>query len=311
MRNSFFSQLYKHIYNNKNIILLTGDLGYGMLDDYFLNLPNNIINLGIAEQSIVSIASGLATEGFKVFIYSIGNFILLRALEQIRNDIAYHNLDVSIVTSGGGYSYGQLGFTHHTLEDIAIIRSIPNFRIYSPSDSLEASCLADYCSTDIGAKYIRLEKNQKYDLSNFNNELINVTKIRLLQKGSDIAFFSYGTIIEEIETALSKLNSMGVRPSLYSFMMLWPINKSNIEEILHLYKYIIIVEEHSKYGGLYSIILEMLNDISNFNKPKIIGLGVDGKFASFVGDNYFLRKLNRLSSDDIIDTVNLIGREMA
>ena len=137
MRNLFAESLEKSTKKNKNIFLLTGDLGFSVLDNYQRNFPDNFINVGVAEQNMMGVAAGLAMMGKKVFTYSIANFATSRCHEQIRNDICYHNLDVTIVAVGGGLPYGNLGYTHHGMEDIAITRVLPNMTVYIPADRHE------------------------------------------------------------------------------------------------------------------------------------------------------------------------------
>ena len=129
MRDSFITELKKYAENNEKIILITADLGFKIFDDFKEDLPNQFINVGVAEQNMTEVASGLALEGFKVFTYSIGNFSTLRCLEQIRNDICYHDLDVTVVSSGAGFSYGQLGISHFATEDLAIMSALPNMSV--------------------------------------------------------------------------------------------------------------------------------------------------------------------------------------
>ena len=138
MRDTFAAELEKMMSEDPSIILITGDLGFGVFDSMRENFPNNFINVGVAEQNMTGIAAGLALEGFKIFTYSIANFSTLRCIEQIRNDVAYHNLNVNVVSVGAGFSYGPLGMTHHATEDIAMMRSIPDMTIFSPSTLYEA-----------------------------------------------------------------------------------------------------------------------------------------------------------------------------
>ena len=139
MRNAFLNSLICIAEKDKDLILLTGDLGFGLFDDFESRFPGQFFNVGIAEQNMTGIAAGLALEGKKVFTYSLANFPTLRCLEQIRNDVCYHNLNVNIVTSGGGFSYGQLGMSHHATEDISIMRALPNVTVVVPSNAWEAS----------------------------------------------------------------------------------------------------------------------------------------------------------------------------
>ena len=139
MRDHFIKTLSSAVEINPNIILITGDLGFGVLDNFKKQFPNNFINAGVAEQNMTGIAAGMALEGKIVFTYSIANFPTLRCLEQIRNDVCYHNLNVNIVSIGGGFSYGPLGISHHATEDLAIFRSLPDITVVSPSGLWETA----------------------------------------------------------------------------------------------------------------------------------------------------------------------------
>ena len=134
MRDTFVSELQRLAYDNPQIILITGDLGFGVLMKFSESLPDQFINAGVAEQNMTGLASGMALDGKIVFTYSIANFNTLRCLEQIRNDACYHELNVNIISVGGGFSYGPLGYSHHATEDVSILRSIPNLKVFTPSN---------------------------------------------------------------------------------------------------------------------------------------------------------------------------------
>ena len=158
MRNTFINELEKLAVVDPSIYLLTGDLGFGVLNSFSENLPKQFINVGISEQNMTAVAAGLALEGNAVYTYSIGNFPSLRCLEQIRNDICYPNANVKIISVGAGLSYGQLGMSHHATEDMAIMRALPNMRVFSPADPQEAIAVLKEVSQVPGPAYIRLEK---------------------------------------------------------------------------------------------------------------------------------------------------------
>ena len=158
MRDAFIELLRLEAVKNKNIILLTGDLGFGVLDKYRETIPEQFLNIGIAEQNMTGAAVGLALEGFKVFTYSIGNFCTLRCLEQIRYDVCHHDVDVKIISIGSGLGYGSLGASHHATEDVAILRALPNMTIYTPSDYDEVCAVVQDLINTRGPGYIRLPK---------------------------------------------------------------------------------------------------------------------------------------------------------
>ena len=159
MRELFIKQLVKEAEKNKKIILIVGDLGYGIVEPFKIKFPDRFYNAGVAEQSMAGLASGLALKGYHVFIYSIANFSTFRCAEQIRNDIDYHNLSVTIVSVGSGVGYGNLGYSHHCLQDYALLRSLPNTVIAAPSNNQELIGSLKYLFNNPQSSYLRLDKS--------------------------------------------------------------------------------------------------------------------------------------------------------
>ena len=162
MRNIFIDELTKAAKKNKKIILVVNDLGYSVIENFARKFPNQFFNAGVAEQNMMGLASGLAMEGNHVFVYSIGNFPSFRCAEQIRNDIDYHNLPVTIVNVGGGLGYGSLGYSHHSLQDYALLRIFPNILIASPCDNMEARSCVRYLIKNPQPSYLRLVKKNNF-----------------------------------------------------------------------------------------------------------------------------------------------------
>ena len=159
MRDTFIAQLKQRAIEDPRIMLITGDLGFGVFDQYRKNCPNQFLNVGVAEQNMTMVATGMAMEGHVVFTYSIGNFSTLRCLEQIRNDACYHNADVKVVSIGGGFSYGALGISHHATEDLAIMRALPNMTVVSPCGLWETKMATDAIIDTQGTFFLRLDKS--------------------------------------------------------------------------------------------------------------------------------------------------------
>lgn len=159
MRDTFVKTLLAEAKVDPNVVLITGDLGFGVLEEFEKELPSQFINSGVAEQSMIGLASGIASTGKRVFVYSIGNFPTIRALEQIRNDVCYMNNPVVIVAVGSGYSYGSHGYTHHALEDIAAMRALPNMNVVSPADPVETEVLTRFLVKDRSPSYLRLGRS--------------------------------------------------------------------------------------------------------------------------------------------------------
>lgn len=293
MRTTFANLLCEEAKNNKNIELLTGDLGFGVLKDFIENYPSQYTNCGIAEQNMLSVAGGMASMGKEVIVYSIGNFPTFRALEQIRNDICYYNHNVKIVCIGGGYTYGSLGMSHHATEDIAIMRAMPNMTIFAPSDKFEAIICVKKMFEINGPCYLRLERDSNFDYHNKAKlvELYNLQPILLFNSNS--AIITYGTIIEE---SFNLANEKKI--DLYTMPCLKPIYKEKIVKVLKNYQTIFCVEEHSIIGGLGDIISNIVAEDHKLNCV-VVKIGIQDKFLSDVGTQKYMRKCAGIDSESI------------
>ena len=166
MRKIFINKLVKEASRNKKIVLIVGDLGYGVVEPFKNKFPDRFFNAGVAEQNMAGLASGLAIKGFHVFIYSIANFSTFRCAEQIRNDIDYHNLSVTVVSVGSGLGYGNLGYSHHAIQDYSLMRSFPNTLIAAPSNNQEVEGAIDYLLKNPQPSYLRLDKSLELNSEN-------------------------------------------------------------------------------------------------------------------------------------------------
>ncbi|NLK23066.1 MAG: transketolase [Clostridiales bacterium] len=293
MRNTFINEVYNLAGNDESIYLMTGDLGFGVLDKFKNDYPNRFINAGISEQNMTSMAAGMAVEGKKVVTYSIGNFSTMRCLEQIRNDVAYHQANVKIVAIGCGFSYGALGMSHHSTEDIAIMRALPGMTIFSPSDSVEAREVAKNIFNVNGPCYIRLSKGgeKTYHNEDFTMQIGQAYK---LIDGDDTAIFVTGSILEEVIEAVNKLNNLGIHCSVYTFPTIKPINVECVQEICKKFSTIFTVEEHNIIGGFGSAISEIIAE--NCYNVRQVRIGINDVYASVVGNQKYLRDYYNISS---------------
>lgn len=295
MRDQFIERLNIEASYRPEIILLTADLGFGVFDTFSHERSDQFLNVGVAEQNMALVAAGLALEDYKVFIYSIGNFNTLRCLEQIRNNIAYHELDVTVVAVGAGFSYGQLGMSHFAVEDISIMRSIPGLSIYSPhSDDDLDRCMNDIFKST-GAKYLRIDKSKIAPNYSMLEKCVSPGLIEFCD-GRDVTVFGTGSIVEEALIAESVLKEKGINIGVYGVSFLNQCDLSYIFEKLNASKLIVTLEEHVLAGGLGSIILEKLNE-SCLSMPKVIRLGLDNGYADIVGEQKYLRRHHKLCSD--------------
>lgn len=301
MRDTFVKTLIEIAKKDKNVHLITGDLGFGVLKPFWEQLPDQFTNAGIAEQNMTGIAAGMAREGKIVYTYSIGNFPTLRCLEQIRNDCAYHDANVKIVCVGGGFVYGSLGMSHHATEDLAIMRALPEVTVLAPGDLVEAKCATKAIHEHNGTCYLRLgrggEKQVHDKINNFK-----IGKAIKLKDGEKVAIFSTGAIVDEMIEASKLLKLKGLDAALYTFPTVKPIDDKTIIECSKKYDLLVTVEEHNIIGGFGSSVAEILAE-SNTHKCRLVRLGLDDKYSSIVGSQQYLRDVYCISSNKIADRI--------
>lgn len=286
MRDRFIQTLCGLAEADPRIILITGDLGFAVLDDYRRRLPAQFINAGVAEQNMTLVATGMALEGHTVFTYSIGNFPTLRCLEMIRNDAAYHGANVKVVSIGGGFSYGALGISHHATEDLAIMRSLPDVTSLSPTSLWEVTQATEAITKRPGTCFLRLDKDVGPDL--VDAAPFELGRPRPVRAGRDVAFFTTGGILSEVVKAADGLAEEGISASIYSVHTLSPVMPDPIIAAARTHRAIVTVEEHTIHGGLGGLILEQLADAGAF-PARFLRVGLQGCFSSIVGSQAYLR----------------------
>lgn len=300
MRTRFTETLYEIAKKDRDVNLITGDLGFGVFNKFWTDLPKQFINAGICEQNMTGVAAGMGMEGKTVFTYSIGNFPTLRALEQIRNDVAYHRSNVKIVCVGGGFAYGALGMSHHATEDLSIMRALPEMVVFSPCDPVEVEAITKFAYEMNGPCYIRLGRGGENILhkGKINFKLGKALK---LISGDDIVIFATGGIAEEAIKASQKLKNDNIKVGVYSFHTIKPIDVDLIKKIALKNKTIITLEEHNNIGGLGGAVAEVMTTFKNGSK--LIRLGLDDTYTSVVGSQNYLRNYYNLSSDHIVKVI--------
>lgn len=301
MRDSFVRTLLAIAKADKRVHLLTGDLGFGVLKPYWEALPGQFTNLGIAEQNMAGFAAGMALEGRIVFTYSIGNFPTLRCLEQIRNDCAYHNADVKIVSVGGGFAYGALGMSHHATEDLAIMRALPEVTVLAPGDPMEAVYATRAVYERKGTCYMRLGRGGEPGIHKAI-ENFQIGRAIKIKDGEKIVIFTTGAILDEVVKADRLLCSRGIACGIYTFPTVKPIDIAAVKRCSSQYDYIVTVEEHNKTGGFGSAIAEVSAELAE-KKARIIRIGLDDQYISAVGSQEYLRDCCRLSASGIFDQI--------
>ena len=304
MRNAAARKVLELAQKDRNVILMAGDLGYGVLNEFRETLPGQFFNAGICEQNMTSVATGLALEGKVVFTYSIANFPSLRCLEQIRDDAAYHRANVKIMSVGAGLAYGSLGMSHHATEDLAILRALPNVTVFSPSGPAEAvqACEAAYAIQ--GPCYIRLGKGKEKDIA-VPPAGYRVGRAVLVMDGHDVCVFATGAILSEAYQAAVALNGQNISTALYSFPTVKPLDTDLIRAKAASAKLIVTVEEGNIVGGFGGAVAETISEMPG-EKAVLKRIGMQDCYCETVGDQEYLRDCYGMSAEKIADTVRKI-----
>jgi len=263
-------------------------------------LPRQFVNAGVAEQNMTGLAAGMALSGKIVFTYSIANFPVLRCLEQIRNDVCYHNANVKIVAVGGGMAYGALGMTHHATEDIAIIRALPNILIVAPNDPVEARLATKAVAEHPGPCYLRLGRAGE-SIVHTSDIAFELGKAITVLEGTDLTIIVTGGLLQNALSAAESLTRKGIRPRVLSMHTVKPLDNAAILAAARETEAIFTVEEHSIVGGLGGAVAELLAEQDQQVKFKRIGL--DNAFASKVGDQDYLRREYGLDDAGILSLI--------
>lgn len=303
MRDAFIFALTELAENDKDIVLLTGDLGFGVFEDFEARFPDQYFNVGIAEQNMMGLAAGLSLEGKKVVAYSIGNFSSLRCLEQIRNDVCYHETNVTIVASGGGFSYGPLGMSHHTTEDLAILRSLPNISVVAPCTNYEAAETIKELINRGGVGYLRLDKTVAKE--SLHSSSFTIGKSTLHKEGSDITLMATGGILVEANKAAEDLLKIGINVRVIGMHSIKPIDKDAIIDAAKNTGGIVTIEEHNIDGGLGSAVSEVCMD-HGIIPHKFLRIGLDNIYSSIVGSPKYMRSRYFMDSEAIVSKIKLM-----
>lgn len=298
MRTNFINQLIEEARQNDRIFLVVGDLGYHVIEPFAQEFPDRFLNVGIAEQNMAGVATGLAMAGYNVYFYSIGNFPTLRCLEQIRNDVAYHKANVKVVSVGAGYAYGSLGATHQATEEIGAIRVIPNIVVATPGDPIEARAITKLSANYEGPMYIRLGKAGEkivHTVESLKLTIGEICPVRI-SKGNTTAVLACGNILDAARIQIEENN---LQYDLYSIPFVKPINIDQLKTIVEKYPNgIITLEEHQKSCGMGSAVVEIINDLYAESKlsvyPRIRRIAIPDEFVGVVGTQKYLREVEQL-----------------
>lgn len=300
MRDHVVGRITELALADPRIVLITGDLGFGVLNEFREKCTEQFINAGVAEQNMTAMSAGMALEGFIVFTYSIANFPTLRCLEQIRNDICYHDLNVNVLAVGGGFSYGQLGMSHHATEDLSIMRALPNMQVVAPSDPWQAAQAVDSIVAHKGPSYLRIDKSSA-GLDAADGAAFQIGKARILMRGTDVTLVASGGILSECLKAATILSEQRLSVGVVEMATIKPIDDIAIRDLSIRSSLIVTVEEHSIIGGLGGAVAEVMAE--QCSGARLVRIGLDDSYSSIVGSQEYLRGVYGMDSNSIVNRV--------
>lgn len=308
MRVGVIEEIYTLMKKRSDIYFLTGDLGYSAVEKIEEDFGERFINVGVAEQNMIGIAAGLAMTGKKVYVYSIIPFLILRALEQIRDDLCYQDLPVTLVGIGSGLSYGYLSSTHFALEDIAIMRAIPNMTILSPADEAQARASVRAMSLYNHPTYIRIGKRRE-PVVYAKKPIFVCGEPDVLTSGKDCLIITTGSITAEVaEAGKFLLNKQHIASTIVTIPTIKPLNTTPLIKLIKKTRRIVVVEEHGSVGGLGSIIADLLFE-KKIELP-LLRIDTGTEFIKTLGSQSYLRKKLELDSIGIAKQISRFCRHV-
>lgn len=287
MRNAFALTITDLARTDERIVLLSGDIGNRLFDKFKTAFPNRFFNCGVAEANMASMAAGMAAEGLKPFVYTIAPFTTARCFEQIRVDICYHNVPVTIVGVGAGLSYASLGPTHHSCEDIAILRTLPHMSVVCPADPVEVRLAIHAAAKHSGPLYIRLGKKGEPIVHRVDPVFV-IGRGIVVRDGHAVGLLSTGALLPVAMAAAEQLEKNGVSTNVVSFHTVKPLDEALLEDYFKRFKLVASVEEHGRIGGLGSAIAEWLA-LSATGKARLLSLGTPDEFLHESGSQAYAR----------------------
>jgi transketolase len=295
MRNAFINAIYDVAREDKNVILLAADIGYGVLDKFFATLPEQVINVGISEANMTGLAAGLALRGKKAFNYTIIPFATLRCLEQIKVDVCMQQLDVKIFGVGGGLAYGPQGPTHHAIEDVGVLRALPQMRVLVPADPIEAGDMARALTQIPGPAYVRLAKSGEPAIPALPRGF-TLGQGKLVREGNDVALISAGPILGRTLALCERLEANGRSVRVISIHTIKPLDNELILDTLRHCQEVYTIEEHNIVGGLGTAVAEVLAE-SGLMPKRFRRFGLQDRYVFGIGDQDYLLDQEGLSID--------------
>jgi transketolase len=299
MRQAFIKTLMEMAGHDERLVLLTGDLGYSVLEPFRDRFPARFFNVGVAEQNMLGLATGLAEDGFVPFVYSIATFVSLRPFEFIRNGPVHHNLPVRIIGVGGGFEYGPAGPTHHALEDIAVLRTQPGLTVIAPADDSQAQSALLETKDAPGPVYYRISKDEGTVIPGLDGRF-RLGRAEVCRKGGDLLFIVTGSIAREVSAAASMLAEQGIDSTIMIVASVSPAPVEDLAEALSRFAVALTVEAHYTVGGLGSLVSEVAAERAC--GCRVIRCGVKRAPGALTGSRDYLNRAHGLSADSLVET---------
>lgn len=300
MRNAFADELTKIAADDPRVVLLSGDIGNKLFDKFKDKNDVRFYNCGVAEANMIGVAAGLALSGLRPFVYTITPFTTTRCFEQIRVDVCYHRVPVVIVGTGSGLSYAELGPTHHSLEDLAILRTLPNMRVLAPCDSTELRLALRAVLQDDNPAYIRIGKKGEPEIHK-KPPLFKIGEAIIVRPGNDVAILSTGTMMSETLKTADQLASHGIFAEVTSFHTIKPLDDTYLAQLRQRFRLVVTVEEHSRIGGLGSAIAEWY--AAKGESVPLIGFATEDTFMHEVGSQEYARRKFGLTASNMVSGI--------
>jgi len=305
MRDTFAQAFYDEAQINPKLFLVVADISpASKISNFKQEFPTRFIDVGVAEQTMIGLAAGLALRGCKPFAYTIANFSIYRPFEQVRDDLCYQNLPVTVVGMGAGITYSPLGATHHTIEDVAVMSAIPNMSILAPCDPSEVTSAVGAAARHNGPIYLRLGKSGEPNLT-AQAEAFEFGKVRQIRPGRDVAILSYGPIAKmAMDLAEVLEREQGRSSAVFSVHTLKPLDTNRIANILNTYPHVVVIEEHVYRGGLGAQVKQVAWDARA--RCRLQTFSLKDEFLHVYGSYDDIRRSHGLSVEQIYPALSRV-----
>ena len=301
MRNAFADEIEQLAAKDPMVVLLSGDIGNRLFDKFRARFPDRFYNCGVAEANMISMAAGLAMAGMRPVVYTIASFLIYRPYEQIRVDIGYHNLPVTLVGVGGGLSYASNGATHHACEDIAVMSTIPSFRIFNAGDTWEVRAGLNAALKSDTPFYLRIGKKREPVVHEAAVDFVSTPSAKL-RDGSDYAIIASGNLLPAALQAAELASQHGIEASLHTMPFVSPLDETTLNSLFASDRKIAVIEEHSVQGGLGSKIIEWAN-LNRQDSGRITRIGAPTEFIKRTTTQEDMRNQLGLTPDAIAASI--------